>query len=223
MHKINQGLALTLFALPGLAAAQQRTPVEEFEALLTDIYTLRAYNDIIDRQIATQNRRMTELEAAIDDVPEFERQIPPLVETMIDGLEQFISLDIPFLSDERADGVAELRTLVEDATVNPANKLRRVLEAWEIENEYGRDFSAYEDTLEIDGVPREVDMLRIGRVALLYQTQDLEQVGAWDPDARQFVALGNEHRNSIRQAIRMAQNTTAPSLVLLPLQAPEAE
>lgn len=220
MHRINQGISLVaLLALPGLAGAQDA--VAEYDTLLREIAGLRAYNDILGRQIETQNRRMAELQTAIGEVPDFERLVPPLVERMVDGLELFISLDVPFLEDERANGVAGLRELVDNAAVNPAEKMRRVLEQWEIENEYGRGFSAYEDELEIDGVTRAVDMLRIGRVALLYQTQDLEQVGAWDPRQRTFVSLGNEHRNSIRQAIRMAQNTTAPVLVLLPIPPPE--
>ena len=219
MHKMIKGIALAaLLAAPGLVAAQGN--VDEYDELLREIAGLQAYNQILERQIATQNQRVAELRAAIEDVPELERQFPALIERMVDGLEQFVALDIPFLADERADRVAELRNLVDSSAISPADKFRRVLEAWEIENEYGRDFSAYEAALEIDGVTREVDILRVGRIALLYQTQDLEQVGAWDPDQRQFVALGTEHRNSIRQAIRMAQNTTAPVLVLLPIPPP---
>jgi Protein of unknown function (DUF3450) len=220
MHKFKQGISLVaLLAVPLIGTAQDGG--DEFDRLLTDIDDLSAYNAILERQIATQNRRMAELQAAIGEVPEFERKIPPLIERMVDGLEEFIGLDIPFLEDDRANGLANLRATVENAGINDAEKLRRVLEAWEIENEYGRSFSSYESTLEIDGVMREVDMLRVGRVALLYQTQDLEQVGAWDSRTHQFVALGTEHRNSIRQAIRMAQNTTAPVLVLLPIKPPE--
>lgn len=221
MHKITQGISLVaLLALPGLVAAQD-DPVAQYDQLLREIDGLAAYNAILERQIEMQNRRMAELQATIGEVPDLERQLPPLVERMVDGLEQFIALDIPFLAGERADGVANLRNLVDNAAVNDAEKLRRVLEAWEIEQEYGNDFSSYQDRLDIDGVTREVDMVRIGRIALLYQTQDLEQVGAWDPTRQQFVELGTEHRNSIRSAIRMAQNTTAPVLVLLPIRPPE--
>lgn len=222
MHKIKQGISLVvLLAAPLIGSAQDGAA--EFDRLLTDVDDLGAYNSILERQIATQNRRMAELQAAIGQVPDFERQIPPLIERMVDGLEEFIELDIPFLEEDRANGIANLRAIVENAGTNDAEKLRRVLEAWEIENEYGRSFSSYEDTLEIDGVMREVDMLRVGRVALLYQTQDLEQVGAWDSRSGTFITLGTEHRNSIRQAIRMAQNTTAPVLVLLPIKPPDPQ
>ena len=75
--------------------------------------------------------------------------------------------------------------------------------------------------LELDGNTREVDFLRIGRVALLYQTPDGQQSGAWDANARAFVQVGNEFRNAIRQGVRLARNQVGPDLLLLPIAAPE--
>jgi hypothetical protein len=222
MRKITQGLSVAMMVLIGGGqAAAQDDPVAEFDELLRETQALQAYNALLQRQIETQQRRITELQGSIGQVPDLERLVPPLIERMVDGLEEFVELDIPFQEDERADRVAAMRNLVEDATVSDAEKFRRVLEAWEVENEYGRAVSAYTGTLDIGGTSRDVDFLQVGRVALLYQTQDLEQVGAWDPEQRVFVALGTEHRNSIRQAIRMANNAVAPDLVLLPIPAPE--
>jgi hypothetical protein len=202
-------------------AAAQDDPVAEYAQLLRETEALQAYNELLQRQIGTQERRLTEIQNSIGGVPDLERLVPPLIERMVDGLEEFVELDIPFQENERADRVAAMRNLVEDANVSDSEKFRRVLEAWEVENDYGRTVSAYTGTLDIGGVEREVDFLQIGRIALLYQTDDLEQVGAWIPEERAFVPLGTEHRNSIRQAIRMAQNTVAPELVLLPIPPPE--
>jgi len=173
---------------------------------------------LIERQIETQERQIAQLQAAIGEVPELERQIPALIVRMVDGLEEFVELDLPFNEQERDKRVTDMRNLSESASVTDAEKLRRVLESWEIENEYGRDISAYSGSLEIDGVMREVNFLQIGRIALLYQTQDQEDIGVWDVDANDFVPLGAEHRNSIRQAMRMAQNAVAPDLVLVPIK-----
>lgn len=219
MQKTILRLAVALLVVgPGLAAGQTE---EEYAALLKQVDGLTEYNALMQRQIATQERQIMEMREAIGMVPDLERQVPPLLERMVEGLQQFISLDIPFLLDERNDRLATLQLLVENATVSDAEKFRRVLEAWEIENEYGRDVQAYTGQLEIDGTMRDVDFLRIGRVGLYYQTQDLALVGAWDKRQKAFVSLGTEQRNSIRQAIRMAQNTTAPDMVLLPITPPE--
>ena len=220
MRKLIQGLSVTALIIgAGPAAAQDA--VAEYDNLLRETEALAAYNALLERQIAQQQRRIGELQGSIGEVPDLERLVPPLIERMVNGLEEFVQLDIPFQEDERNDRVAAMRNLVEDAAVTDSEKFRRVLEAWEVENEYGRAVSAYTGKLEINGAERDVDFLQVGRVALLYQTQDLEQVGAWDPEQRAFVPLGTEHRNSIRQAIRMANNAVAPDLVLLPIPAPE--
>ncbi len=221
MRKIIQGMSVAALIVGAGQAAAQDDPVAEYTQLLRETEALQAYNALLQRQIGTQERRLTELQNSIGGVPDLERLVPPLIERMVDGLEEFVELDIPFQENERADRVAAMRNLVEDANVSDSEKFRRVLEAWEVENDYGRTVSSYTGTLDIGGVEREVDFLQIGRIALLYQTDDLEQVGAWIPEERAFVALGTEHRNSIRQAIRMAQNTVAPELVLLPIPPPE--
>jgi hypothetical protein len=96
----------------------------------------------------------------------------PLVIRMIDGLEQFVEMDVPFNLDERRDRVEFLRTNVDRSDLTVAEKFRQVLEAYNIELQYGRGFETYSDTIELAGGPREVDFLRIGRIALVYQTTD---------------------------------------------------
>ena len=221
MRKITQGLSIAALLIGAGQVAAQDDPVAEYDTLLRETEALRAYNAQLERFITTQNQKLTELQTSIGGVPDLERLVPPLIERMVDGLEEFVDLDVPFQENERADRVAAMRNLVEDAGVTDSEKFRRVLEAWEIENEYGRAVTSYSGTLDIGGVAREVDFLQVGRVALLYQTANLDEVGAWDPSQRSFVTLGTEHRNSIRQAIRMAQNTVAPDLVLVPVPPPE--
>jgi hypothetical protein len=111
--------------------------------------------------------------------------------------------------------------MLERQDVTVAEKFRRVMEAYQIENEYGRTIEEYKGSLEVDGLLREVDFLRIGRVALMYQTSDGQRQGVWDQDAGEWVALGGEYRNRIRQGFRVARRQIAPELLILPIPAPE--
>jgi hypothetical protein len=117
--------------------------------------------------------------------------------------------------------VAFLGTLLERSDVTVAEKFRRLLEAYEIENDYGRTIEAYKGSLELDGAVREVDFLRIGRTALLYQTVDAEIFGMWDKSQGAWVSLPAEYRNQIRSGIKMARKQVAPNLLILPIGAPE--
>lgn len=203
-----------------LAQAAGDEALAAYDAVLRQLSGLVVYNELRQRQIDNQLQEIEDIRQSIEQVPAIEQQIPPLLVRMVEGLEDFIALDLPFLSDERADGLAELQNVMESTDLSVADKMRRVLDAWAIENEYGRSVAAYQTQLDIDGSGniRGVDLLRIGRIALIYQTNDDEAVtGAWDPARNQWVELGNEHRNSVRQAVRMARSQIAPEIVLVPV------
>lgn len=202
---------------------QERELVDQYNTVNKEVDGLKVYNALMDRQIQNQVEQMAKLAQSIDQVTIMERQIMPLMLRMIDGLEQFISLDIPFLEEERTNRVEKLRELMERSDVSVAEKFRNVFEAFSIENEYGRTISTYKGALTIAGGTREVEFLQIGRIVLLYQTVDGAFTGTWDKEARSFVELDSgAARTQVRQGLRMARKEIAPELLLLPIDAAEA-
>jgi TolA-binding protein len=200
---------------------QTRSLAEQYRQVLREIEGLEVYNTLLERQVARQERQKEQVRASIDQVTVVQRQIVPLMDRMIAGLEQFVALDAPFLEAERTNRVESLRSTLERVDVTVAEKFRRVMEAYQIENEYGRTIENYRGSLEVDGLVREVDFLRIGRVTLVYQTTDGQSQGVWDQSTGQWVALGSEYRNRIRQGLRVARRQLAPELLLMPIPAPE--
>ncbi|MBI79468.1 MAG: DUF3450 domain-containing protein [Pseudomonadota bacterium] len=198
-----------------------RQVFEEYRAVMKEVDGLIVYNTLLERQIRDQEQTLVNLRESIDNVQQVERQILPLLDRMIEGLERFVSLDVPFLADERRERAINLRNLLERSDVTAAEKFRVVMEAWQIENDYGRTIYAYTGELEIEGNIREVDFLQIGRVALIYQTPDGENSGVWDQSTRDWIPVGSGFRNQIRQGLRLARNQVGPSLLLLPVLAPE--
>ncbi len=207
-----------------LAQASGDEQLSAYNAVLRQLSGLVVYNELRQRQLENQLQEIEEIRAGIVQVPDLEQQVPPLLIRMIEGLEDFIALDLPFLPEERANGLAEMQLVMESTDVSVADKMRRILDAWAIENEYGRSVSAYQTQLDLDGTGtmRAVDLLRVGRVAMIYQTTDeAADTGAWNPSRNEWVALGSEHRNSVRQAVRMARSQVAPEIVLVPIPPPQ--
>lgn len=218
-------LGIALIALcPIVVIAQDATvdPAEQYANVLRETRGLVAYNALVRRQIQGQQQDLRNLEAAIVAVPDLERQLPPLLIDMVNGLESFVDLDLPFLVEERQERVANLFLVIENPDIPDSQKLRRILEAWSIEVEYGSAFQTEQGRVLIDGTERDVDYVILGRVGLLAQTNDEEALTlAWDQANGQWLTLGNEHRNQVRQAIRMARSQIAPDLLLLPTSPPE--
>jgi hypothetical protein len=196
-----------------------RSLADQYRAVNKEIDGLKVYNRLMTAQTNGQQATLDEISLSMDQVDVINRQIFPLMERMIDGLEQSIALDIPFLMDERADRIDTLQDIMERSDVSVAEKFRKVMEAYQIENDYGSSSETYRQSLEIEGTVRDYNMLRIGRIGLYFQSDDSRITGAWDPQSRSFVILGNEHRNEIKKGIRMAKDLIAPELLLLPVPA----
>ena len=97
------------------------------------------------------------------------------------------------------------------------------LEAYNIELQYGRGIDTYRGTIDLGGSPRDVDFLRVGRIALMYQTTDGAVSGAWDNSARAWVELpSGEYDSAIRKGIRIAKKQATIELLNVPVSAPEA-
>jgi len=202
-------------------ATQTDELLAEYNTLAKVVDGLKTYNSLLQRQVDNQETEKQALAESIDNVALIERQIVPLMTRMLDSLEEFIRLDTPFLMKERTDRVARLRDMMERSDVSSAEKFRRVIEAFQIENDYGRTIEAYKGTVEINGNPQEVDFLRVGRVALAYQSVGGQYTGAWDADQGGFVELAPEKfKTQVAEGIRIARKQIAPDLIVVPVAAP---
>lgn len=205
-------------------ADETRDLLSDYKSVMKQVDGLKVYNNRLQRQIDSQMRRIDDIEESINEVTVIQRQMTPLVIRMIDSLEQFIKLDIPFNLDERLERIAFLRDNVDRSDLAVAEKFRQVLEAYNIELEYGRGFDTYSDAIEINGTTRDVDFLRIGRISLVYQSTDGNENGVWNNETRSWEPLDSgDYANEIRKGVRIANRQATIDLLNMPVIAPEAE
>jgi len=202
-------------------ADQTDSLLTQYRNVLNQLDAVRVFNKHMRGLIAEQEAEKTSLTEQIDSVELVGRQMTPHMLKMIDSLERFVELDVPFLTEERTDRVAFLRDAMGKSDVTDAEKYRAIMEAYQIENEFGRTIEDYQAEAEIDGEMREVDFLRIGRIALLYRSPDGTLLGAWDQKNREWVALDRSYEDPIKTGLRIARKQSAPSLILAPIPAAE--
>ena len=197
--------------------------LQDFRVVNKEIEGLRVYNAQLEKQIENQQTTMTDIAESIENATIIERQIMPLSIKMLDALEQYVNLDLPFNREVRLDSIAQVRANLDASRFSSAEKFRQVLELYNFESEYGSTISEYSGLLPIDGQERQVTFLRVGRIALLYQTSDQNQTGVWDSDAGKWQPISSgEYRSATSKGIRIAKKQAAIDILKLPIPAPEA-
>lgn len=200
---------------------ETQTMLGDYRVTLRETESLRRYNEQLEIQIKSQNEEIAAITQSIDEIERTNREIYPLMQRMIETLEQFVKLDVPFLAEERTKRVATLRETLARADVSTAEKYRRILEAYTIEMEYGRTLEAYEGKLGEGEEAKTVNFLRLGRVGLMYQTLDEDETGYWDADKKGWVE-DDDYAEDVADALKVARKVTAPDLLIAPIRAPEA-
>ena len=221
-QQINQSAANSQLKVNGFTE-QVQTKLQQFNTVTKELDGLSVYNQQMQAQLDNQVAELTQLAKSMEEVSVIERQISPLMARMISTLENFVDLDVPFLPQERSKRVNDLNSMMVRADISVAEKFRRVLEAYQVEVDYGRTIEAYSGLLAVEGQEMDVDFLRVGRVSFIYQTRDGSQLGQWDQKSSQWKTLSQDYRLGINKALRIARKQLAPDLIMVPLTNTQAK
>jgi hypothetical protein len=206
--------AATAGASPGNATSM----VQEYDNTLRDTDSLKLYLDQLRAQLKSQQDEMASIQAEQNNVASVKVAVLPLMQQMLDTLGQFVNLDLPFLVDERHNRIKQLNDMMPQADVTVAEKFRRIVEAYQIEIDYGRNVDSFAGTLN----GKAVAFLRIGRVALLYQTPDGKETGYWERDKKGWVA-DNSYADGVKEGLKVARKQTSPDLLIVPIPAAQTD
>ena len=192
----------------------------EYRKVQKELDIQKLYNAQIEAQIRVQEAKKLELRQSILHADRLQQQIPPLSAKMLESLESYIKLDLPFKTEARLEQVGRVRQSLNSADIKPSEQLRQILELYDIEMQYSRTIDSFDEFIEIDGEPREVSVLRWGRMALIYLSLDETEVGIYDADQGFWRRLPTNFRNAVRQGLRMARKQASLDMLLLPVPAP---
>lgn len=195
---------------------QTRALLERYRAATWQAQQLNVYAQQLEQIAASQEAEKTSLQRQLVEMDRTEREILPLMLRMLDSLEKFVALDLPFLQQERKERVEALKRLMTDPEANIAEKYRRILEAFQIEADYGRGLGV--ERAQVDD--KTADVLRVGRTALFYLSIDGDSAGRWDAKTSKWVPLERAYVKGVRQGIRIAREQTAADLLTLPMPVP---
>ena len=179
---------------------------------LTNIYN-RQLQELIDSQnteIISINQQMVELDKT-------NKGILPTLEEMVKTLETVIDNDIPFLLTERISRVEVLKDILVQSNISTSEKFRRVFEAYQIENEYGRTIESYRDEIVVDSDTYNVEIFRLGRVGLYARTSDGKYTAMYSKKEGKWIRKKGIDSELVI-ALKIARKELPPSLLKLPIE-----
>ena len=194
-----------------------RILLADYQSTTKEFESLKLYNDQVQKIINSQLEEIENIILKIDELDKTNQRIVPLMLKMIEGLENFILLDLPFLITERTTRVFNLKETMDRGDISTSEKFRLITEAYKTELKYGRTIETYRDNILIDGVETSADFLRVGRIALTYLTVDGNKGGYWDTQASSYMKASSSIRRATGDALKIASKQAPPALIKIPL------
>lgn len=194
---------------------------EDFRQLRRETLQVEAYNKRLQNWNNGLRQEIDALKIDNKSLEATRRSLIPLLEEMVARLELLIADDLPFKTLQRQKSVTELKNLLQVTNVSQAEKLRKILQTYRQELDYGKTLEAYNEEIELEGAKQMVKILRLGRIGLYYLTLNNE-AGYYDYQAKKWQKLKSSGREQVKKAIEMAEKSGIPQLIKLPLSVEES-
>lgn len=224
MENSERAVADTKHAQKTIDKLDQQTQklLNEYRASLKQLGQLHRYNDSQRRQIKAQQKELASLDQNINSISSLQRSVQPLMDDMYQGLRKLVKADMPFLPQERHSRLKRLKGTLNDPDKTPAQRYRLLINAYQVEAEYGRTIGTYRGDVTADGNHyQNVQFLRIGRLMLIFKTDDDKVLKIYDTDDHRWKNLDRSYLSNVRTAIRLANKQIPPQLLMLPVPAPQ--
>ncbi|WP_051241334.1 DUF3450 domain-containing protein [Vibrio litoralis] len=200
----------------------------EVERLQDQVDNLSLYQTHLKKLVESQEAEKVSIDEQLTNIEETRQGVVPLMYHMIDGLQFSLEQGAPVRFASREKRLDELKTLMGRSDISDAEKYRRILEAYQIEMDYGSKLGLYEGQIKLnqdnDGQDdtRQVDLLYVGKVVLLARSKDAQHAWLWSQAKQQWQEVPAEQKPGINQAYALANKQQAPSLLHLPLSVTQA-
>jgi hypothetical protein len=189
----------------------------EFEALEKELAMMEQERDTEAVRKTALISDITQTTRQLADIAEIESQMAPYLRELLDKIKTLNSKDLPFLQAERQKRIQALEELNADPEAPVSEKFRKLMEALLVETEYGTTVEVYQQTIPLSGEETLVNIFRLGRLRLFYQTLDKRQCGFFNPAQKAWQPLEDDYLKPIQAAIDMGSKRKPVEMLTLPL------
>ncbi len=221
--KTNQASAVSQNRID--ASAEKALTLEsEIEQLQEEVSNLEIYRDHLANLVENQNEEVANLNEQIDQIAHTRQGVVPLMYHMLDGLKTILANDKPIRKAQREERIAKLDEMMSRADVADAEKFRRILEAYQIEMDYGTRLGVYQGKINLSADEQiEADVLYLGRASLVARSLSGETFWSWSQQEKEWQVISVNQNAELNKAFAMASKQIAPAMLTLPVSLTTAE
>ncbi len=183
------------------------------------VYQNKKYAGYIEEEQAT----LADLDVRHKEMEEINMRLEPYLDEVVSKLETFIAADLPFLPEERARRIDFLKDTLKDYHLSLSEKLRRILEAVQVEAGYGRTLESMPSAVSLNGDMIQGRIFRLGRTALFFQSIDKGKLAFFDTHAKKWSLLSPDYERPLNRALQIVDRKRAAELLVLPVQGGDHE
>lgn len=191
--------------------------VARFEQLQKEQELLKNRKAELHRQVEAARPRLAAKEKQLVDIEQISSQIRPFLDELINELKFRTAEGLPFLTAERRERIHKLESIMADPDITLSEKYRKAMEALLVEAEYGFTIEVYQETIAVEGQTMLVDVFRLGRLSLFYQSLDQKHCGFYNVAGGSWQPLPASYSQGIRTAIDIGTKRRPVELIALPI------
>ncbi len=196
---------------------EKESKIAEFEALEKELAMVEKERDLEAARNKALVSKVNHTRKQLADIAEIEGQISPFLCDLLNKIKELNAHDLPFLQAEREKRLQALEELNTNPEVPMSEKFRKLMEALLVETEYGTTIEVYQQTVPLAGEDTLVNIFRLGRLRLFYQTLDKQQCGFFNPAEKSWQPLEDIYLKTIQAAIDMGSKRKPVEILTLPI------
>lgn len=209
-------------ATAGRAAEKWQTQREKMIQEVLDLELKDAWTrfqlEKTRRYIESEKQNMAGLEKNMAQVADVRDTLAPFLEVLYLDLEAQVKNDLPFALDERHRRLDFVRAYLDNPQASLADKFGRILEAMQVESEYGYSVAVTREIARKQGQdPVQVTLFRLGRLGLFRVFAKNERVQRYQKASGIWEEIAPETAGALNKAVEIARKKRVATLVKLPL------
>lgn len=195
----------------------QEQLVVKMEQLQATVDQLQAQKNELIEVTGAAKSRIAEKEQRLEGIRQIEEKMEPFLAQLVEDIKALPETGPPFLLGERNDRIVKLEATLHDPEIALSEKFRKAMEALQVEMEYGLTIETYQQQIDLGAEPLLVNIFRLGRLGLYFQTLDQGRCGVYDQGDDKWVTLPDTYNYSIQKVVEIAGKRRPAELVTMPL------